>query len=71
MAELGDRRVVESVEFIGAIDSKSRNAVSNLQRQEFEGHGKVFVGKLLGIRRAAATARRSNLRRSFATGRIG
>ncbi|GAC1414554.1 MAG: hypothetical protein NVSMB53_12600 [Gemmatimonadaceae bacterium] len=56
MTELRDRRIVKGVEFVGAVDGESGDAVRDLQRQEFERHGEVFVGKFGGIRRAAATA---------------
>ena len=44
-AQLGDRGIVERVELVGAIDRESGDAVRDLQREEFEGHGEVFVDR--------------------------
>ena len=45
VAELGDRGIVEGVELVGTVDRQSGDAVRDLQRQEFEGHGDVIVGR--------------------------
>ena len=45
VSELGDGRIVEGVELVGTVDRQRGDAVRDLQRQEFEGHGDVFVGR--------------------------
>src|SRR5206468_10483022 len=57
VTQLGDRGVVKCVELVGTVDGESRDSIRDFQRQEFEGHRDVFVGRFADIRRAAACAR--------------
>ena len=65
VTQFGDRRVIQGVEFVGAVDGESRDAICDFKRQEFEGHLDVFVDRFADIVERSAVARRSNLCRKF------
>ena len=52
VTQFGDRRVIQGVEFVGAVDGESRDAICDFKRQEFEGHLDVFVDRFADVRRA-------------------